>query len=230
MRMLRTIMICLAVAIIFVFVLSAVGFSVSADALTALGITPTPTLPSTATPTPPPGDDGDTPEPVIRKRGEPTVVLPGEEVVFTIEATNEGQEAVVGAVVIDEIPEYLEVLEVTTTQGTVHVEGQTVWVEVGTIGPGFVVEIVIRTRVRDDVPRPHVMENVAVMKSHNSRDVQTPPVVIRVPADGMPTTGGDAGVVWLVCVAAFLMLTAWVVWEDRRDPGRGSDSRERSVR
>jgi uncharacterized repeat protein (TIGR01451 family) len=139
---------------------------------------------------PPDGDEDTWPEPVIRKRVEPTAALPGEEVVFTIEATNEGQEALVGVVIVDEVPEYLEILEVTTTQGTVHVEGQTVWVEVGTIGPGFLVEIVIRTRVRDDVPRPHEIENVAVMRSYNSHDRETSLVVITVPIERLPPAGG----------------------------------------
>jgi hypothetical protein len=80
-----------------------------------------------------------------------------------------------------------------------------------------VVEIVIRTRVRDDVPRPHVMENVAVMKSDNCRDVQTPPVVIRVPADTLPETGGGPWVIVLACIAAFSVLAGWVVWEDCRE-------------
>jgi uncharacterized repeat protein (TIGR01451 family) len=170
---------------------------------------------------PPDGDEDTWPEPVLRKRVEPTQALPGEQVVFTIDVTNEGEEAAVGVVVTDEVPEYLEILGVTATQGAVHVEGQTVWVEVGTIGPGFWVEIVIITRVRDDVPRPHEMENVATMRAHNTRDRETSPILITVPADGMPTTGGDAWIVWLVCIAAFSVLTAWVVWENYREPPEG---------
>ena len=168
--------------------------------------------------TPTPEDDEDShPEPILRKRAEPNEALPGEQVVITIEATNEGRAAVVGVVIVDDVPQYLEILSVTATQGAVHIEGQKVWVEVGVIGPEFWVEIVVLTRVREDVPMPYEMENLAYMFSHNSRDRQTPPVLISVPGVGLPPTGGGSWMVWVVCTAAFLALGAWGAWENYRD-------------
>jgi uncharacterized repeat protein (TIGR01451 family) len=64
------------------------------------------------------------PDLVITKRGEPTEALPGEEVTFTLEVTNRGQAAAVDVVVTDDISPYLEILEVTTTQGTVTIESR----------------------------------------------------------------------------------------------------------
>jgi len=158
----------------------------------ALGITPTPTSPPPApTPTATPGAGVEVIDPVITKRGEPSEALPGEEVVFTIEVTNKGQHAAVGVVVIDEVDQYLEILEVTTTQGTVHIDGQVVTVEVGTVGPSFVVVIVIRTRVRPDAPAPLELENMAVLRSPNGGNRNSPPVVIRIPSTVLlPKTGG----------------------------------------
>ena len=121
---------------------------------------------------------------------------------WTIWVTNEGEKAAVGVVVTDEIPEYLEILEVTTTQGTVHIDGQVVTVEVGTVGPGFVVVIVIRTRVRPDAPAPLEVSNMAVLRSPNGGNRDSPLVVIRVPSTALlPKTGGVVPV-WGTLVAA----------------------------
>jgi uncharacterized repeat protein (TIGR01451 family) len=168
----------------------------------AFGITPTPTSPPEPTPTPPPNvtptpgaptkddDDVEQVDPVITKRGGPSEAVPGEEVTFYIEVTNRGRNAAVDVVVTDDVPQYLEILEVTTTQGTVTIAGQRVTVQVGTVGPDYVVEIVIRTRVRLDAPVPIVMENVAVLKSPNGGERITPPVIINVSAPNLPETGG----------------------------------------
>ena len=170
--------------------------SMSSEAAPALGITPIatptvtptptarPTVRPTQTPIPPSGE----PDLVIVKRGDPLEALPGEEVTFTLEVTNQGQAAAVGVVVTDDVPQYLEILEVTTTQGTVTIEGQTVTVEVGVVGPGFVVEIVIRTRLREDTPGPLDLENVAVLVSPNAGQRISLPVIIHVPGL-LPVTG-----------------------------------------
>lgn len=131
--------------------------------------------------------------PVLTKRADRAEALPGEEVVFTIEVTNEGQAAAVDVVVIDDIPEYLEVLEATTTQGTVTIEGQRVMVEVGVVGPDFVVQIVIRTRVREDAPAPVAIENIAMFRAPNAKNLETPPLVVSVPGPLLPTSGNLHG-------------------------------------
>ena len=180
--------------------------SMSSEAAPALGITPTatptvtptptarPTVRPTQTPIPPSGE----PDLVIVKRGDPLEALPGEEVTFTLEVTNQGQAAAVDVVVTDDVPQYLEILEVTTTQGTVTIEGQTVTVEVGVVGPGFVVEIVIRTRLREDTPAPLNLENVAVLVSANAGQRTSLPVIIYVP--GLLPVTGRLLALWLAYV------------------------------
>ncbi|UCC65838.1 MAG: DUF11 domain-containing protein [Anaerolineae bacterium] len=153
------------------------------------------------TPTPRPG----APDLAIAKRGAPPEVSPGEEVAFTIEVTNRGSESAVDVVVTDEVSEYLEILEVTTTQGTVTIEGQTIRVDVGVIGPDFVVEIVIRARVRDDAPSPLELENVARLNSPNGGERFSPPVTVTV-RGMLPVTGGQP-VSWLVYVRLGLVVT-----------------------
>jgi len=127
---------------------------------------------------------------VITKRGDPALAMPGEEVTFYIEATNRGQEAAVDVVVVDELPEYLEILQVTATQGTVTVEGQVVTVDVGVIGSGFVIQITIHTRVRLDAPAPIDLQNVAQLHSPNGGDHTSPPATVVVPGESLPLTGG----------------------------------------
>ncbi|UCC61611.1 MAG: isopeptide-forming domain-containing fimbrial protein, partial [Anaerolineae bacterium] len=146
------------------------------------------------------------PNPVILKQVEPTEALPGEEVTFTLEATNQGQESAWGVVVTDEVSEHLEILDVTTTQGTVTIEGQKVTVDIAVIGPGFVVEIVIRARVREDAPASLELENVAVLTSPNGGYRTSQTVTVSVPIPMLPVTGGLLPL-WPAYVLLGLLLT-----------------------
>jgi uncharacterized repeat protein (TIGR01451 family) len=129
-------------------------------------------------------------DPVITKRGEPSEAFPGELVTFVLEVTNAGNTAAVDVVVTDQVSEFLEILEVTTTQGEIRIDEQLVTVDVGTVGPEFLVEIVIRTRVREDAPAPLGIENVAELSSPNGGDRTTMPVIVSVPGSIlMPNTG-----------------------------------------
>jgi uncharacterized repeat protein (TIGR01451 family)/LPXTG-motif cell wall-anchored protein len=159
-----------------------------------LGITPTST--PTATPTVTPRPTGTRPSYgdcnlIVTKQAEPTEVRPGDDVRFTIWVTNEGQKAAINTYVIDEIPEYLEILDVSTSQGTWRQEGQKIIVEIGTIGQGYVVEIVIDTRVREDAPTPLSLENLAIVKTDNCADPSAL-AIVRVIGDPvtLPVTGG----------------------------------------
>jgi uncharacterized repeat protein (TIGR01451 family) len=198
-------------------ILQSLGVSAAPEAAPNLGITPTPTnTPTTVAPTPThtPTTVAPTPthtptavaptatpkagsnpaDPVITKRADVQEAAPGDEVTFTILVTNQGGQAAVDVVVTDELSEYLEILEVTTTQGTVTIEGQKVTVQVGTVGPGFVVEITIRTRVREDTPTPLNLENLALLKSPSSQDRQSPPVIVVISLPGLLPTSGAQGI------------------------------------
>jgi uncharacterized repeat protein (TIGR01451 family) len=164
-----------------------------------LGITPTPTSTHTPTPTvtptptstppskkPPPNEC----ELVITKRVEPTEVRPGDEVLFTIEVTNQKHTGAVNTQVIDEISEYLEILDVDTSQGTWRQEGQKIIVDIGVIGQDYVVTIRIYTRVRDDAPTPLSLENLASARSDNCNDPKALALLRLVGEPGLPVTGG----------------------------------------
>jgi uncharacterized repeat protein (TIGR01451 family) len=160
------------------------------------GITPTPTFtPRPEEPEEQPPKDEYT-DPVIVKSADPVEAKPGEEVAFTLHIVNQGNIAAVDVVVTDDIPAYLEVLEVTTTQGEVTIDGQRVTVRAGTIGPEFEVQIVIHTRVRPETPAPLSLENVAILSCPNCHD-RWARAEVEIIGPGLPVTGG-LGSWWMV--------------------------------
>lgn len=184
---------------------------------TGAGLTPTPTSPpaTPVTPEPPtstPAPEVGTVDPVITKWGEPALALPDEEVTFWIEATNEGSAAAIDVVITDVVPDYLEILEVTASQGAVAIDGQTVTVDVGTMGSGFTVVIVIRTRVTPDAPAPMDMTNIAVLDAPNVGERTSAPATVVVPATYLPTTGvpSDLWPLWVIGLLAILAATLWI--------------------
>jgi uncharacterized repeat protein (TIGR01451 family) len=159
--------------------------------VTPTPVTPTPGTPITETPTATPTTMPPQCVPVISKRAAPDVARPGDEVIFTIEVTNRGRAAAVDARVIDTVPEYLEILEVAVTppdQGREMTprRGQTVIVNVGTIGQDFPVTVVIRTRVRQDAPPEVCVENLAEFRAPNCPD-RSATIICTLPESGGKT-------------------------------------------
>ncbi len=203
---------------------------VSADdppgAESLLGITPTPTFTLTPTPTstptpvpPSPPEKGEPVivekvDPVIVKLGDPEEALPGERVSFTIEVTNRGNAAAVDVVVTDEMPVYLEILSVEATQGTVSIDGQEITVDIGVVGPGFVVQILIQARIDPETPAPLVLENLATLTSANSPD-QTASADVLVPETALPVTGRTvaSGLAVAIAVVGLIAVLLFGFWE-----------------
>jgi uncharacterized repeat protein (TIGR01451 family)/LPXTG-motif cell wall-anchored protein len=159
-----------------------------------LGFTPTATATPTTTVTP--TTVTQVCIPVITKRCEPAVAKPGEEVICTIFVSNTGRAAAVNAQVIDHVPDDLEILDVSVDpedQGQEMIPriGQQVIVDVGTIGPGFEVTIVIRMRVREDTPQDVCVENLAEFRAYNCPDEDAAVICT------LPETGGSS-ILWMV--------------------------------
>jgi len=172
------------------------------------GITVTPTDMPTATPTVTPTLTPGVPvtrheftDPVIQKIADPREVKPGEDVIFTLHVVNRGNVAAVEVVVTDDIPAYLEIREVTTSQGKASFVGQRVTVQVGTMGPDFAVTILIHTRVKDDTPAPLTVENVAILACPNCSDrwarAEVDIIGIMTDPPRLPPAGG-LGSWWMV--------------------------------
>lgn len=182
-------------------------------------VTPTSTQPTatpTSTPPLPPAVavPSEGPDLAIVKRSDPQEARPGEQVSFTLEVTNPGKEAAVDVVVVDDVPPQLEILEVTTTQGTATFEGQRVTVQVGTVGPEFLVKIVIRTRVRIDVSASIDVENIATARAANTNE-RTARAVVHIVVDRLPVTGmaGNPALKLEIVLVGLLVLSLAGFWE-----------------
>jgi len=130
-------------------------------------------------------------DPVIGKNAVPPYALPGQEVTFTITVRNQGIAQAQNVWVTDTVPNFLTVLAVTTTKGTVQpIVNNTVVVYVGTLEPygTEVVTITIRTRVRAGTPPGTLMNNLAVVTCDGGDDRDEAPV--RVPEEPTPEPPG----------------------------------------
>ena len=127
----------------------------------ALGFTPTPTEPATGTVTPEP------PPPVckleITKTADPTDVFPGGLVTFVIEVCNVGNKTCEAVVVSDALPDELEVVSASASQGQAVIEGNGVRGEFGDLLPGACAQLTIVAQVHGDVPPCTKFTNVATV-------------------------------------------------------------------
>jgi uncharacterized repeat protein (TIGR01451 family) len=123
--------------------------------------TATPGVPPTKTPRPRTGIA----DPAITKSVDIGDARVGDEVVFSITATNLGTITADDVVVTDPIPDYMDVIEATTTKGNVSSEGRTVIVTIGPIAPGEEVSIRIRVRINERAQPPGARNTVSLTSS-----------------------------------------------------------------
>jgi uncharacterized repeat protein (TIGR01451 family)/LPXTG-motif cell wall-anchored protein len=132
--------------------------------------TPLPTdTPAPATPTATHRPDSGIADPAITKAVNVDEARIGDEVTFTIVVTNRGTDNANDVVVTDPFPEYLDVIEATTTRGNITSSGRTVVFTIGELKPGDTVTIRIRTRV-NALAQPPEGGNVATLTSGNGTD------------------------------------------------------------
>ena len=148
----------------------------------ALGFTPTFTPPPTdtpsvtntptgnGTPTSTPGESDtpisqNTPAPEshlsVTKSARPAQVLPGGQVVFTIQACNTGDGTADRVVVSDALPPELTLLSAYVSQGEVVVEGNGMRAELGALLAGECASVTLTAQVRADVAPGTEIRNVA---------------------------------------------------------------------
>jgi uncharacterized repeat protein (TIGR01451 family) len=111
--------------------------------------TPAPTNTPGPTPTRAPSSKPELADPAITKESSVSEAKIGDEITFTIRVTNKGPGTAEDVVVTDPIPDYLDVIEATTTRGDVSSNGRTVIVTIGKVPAGDEVTIRIRVRVNE---------------------------------------------------------------------------------
>jgi uncharacterized repeat protein (TIGR01451 family) len=122
------------------------------------------------TPTRAPSSKPDLADPAITKSSSVSDAKIGDEITFTIRVTNNGPHTAEDVVVTDPIPDYLDVIEATTTRGDVSSNGRTVIVTIGKVPAGDVVTIRIRVRVNERAAPPGGRNSVSLTTSSPGDD------------------------------------------------------------
>jgi uncharacterized repeat protein (TIGR01451 family) len=131
-------------------------------------VTPTPPEPTGVLPPPPGrgddgGDDDDEPGPTpdvgLFKQADTSSARPGADVTYTITVMNRGTASAIDVVVTDNLPEGMEIGDVTATRGDVSRDGRSLTVRIGDMEPGETVTIVVRARVSDTVTAADLRNN-----------------------------------------------------------------------
>ena len=151
--------------------------------------TSTPIAQPTALPPEPPSDGGNRQaNPFIIKTVDQSEASVGDVIGFSLTVGNNGGETADNVVLTDILPNYLELFDVTTSQGEVSVDGQQITVVIGSIEPGETVLVRIRVRINDQSPEEG--SNTGRITSSNGGDDpsdNTSTVTFRVRRPPTPT-------------------------------------------
>jgi sortase A len=203
---------------------------------TRTGTQPSPTNTGTAGPsptntlTPSPTFTGTlTPVPALTISVSPTSAKIGENLVFTIKVGNTGTGPTLNNIVVDSFPTYLDVLTVTTTQGSVNKQTHSFIVSVGDVRPGVIVTIVATVRVNSTLTRTETVTNVVAL-TYNEVFSKTASVSYQVIYQTLPGTG-ELPMSWresqldqtaiipgiVLMILGAVLLLAVVLWPKLRD-------------
>ncbi len=157
-------------------------------------------------------------EPYIIKLASPAFLQADGEATWTIRLLNPSARAATGVIVTDVIPPQLEVITVSTTQGTAtHTNGR-VSLRLARLEAVSSVTLVIRTRLAESAPPAPIITNQACLRTDQQPQqqcVQAP--IFRV--DQLPNTG-DSLWSWLRWALVGLLIVTGSAWLLRRRAAR----------
>ncbi len=131
-------------------------------------------------------------DPAITKEANVNEARPGDEVIFTITARNNGNTNATNVRVVDPVPSFLDIVSVgSAPERPVQIAGQVFTVTIGTLAPGEQVNITLRTLVNNSASEgvPQV-RNVATLH-YNEGAPLNDLADISVPAGPPPPDGGE---------------------------------------
>lgn len=145
-------------------------------------------------------------DPAITKESNVSNAKIGDQITFTIRVTNNGPGTAKDVVVTDPIPDYLDVIEATTTSGNISSSGRTVIVTIGDVHAGDEIIIRIRVRVNERAAPPGGRNSVSLTTSSpgDNPNNNSSSVTFGITGPATPTTPATPTVPVLTPVAPVL--------------------------
>lgn len=147
------------------------------------------------------------------KSVSPSSGMPNDPLTFSVQVRNNDTVPQTNVVFTDRILDFLEVITVATTKGSVASSGQDVRVEIGTLEPGETVTVTITVRIRATAQSGDSGVNIASISSGTDTTTTTTtsnPVAISVgqaPPNGLPNTSNPGQrSPWLMVVGLVVLL------------------------
>ena len=137
-------------------------------------------------------------EPYIIKVGNPPVAPPGSEITYTIRVINPTDETATDMVIQDVMPDIIEILDASATDGDLEIDGQNITLSLDELGAGERVTLTIDARVSDDDEAVEAIINTACVTS-SSNPSPNCAVMSFLAVDVLPNTGQTT---WLMIVIA----------------------------
>jgi uncharacterized repeat protein (TIGR01451 family)/LPXTG-motif cell wall-anchored protein len=147
---------------------------------------PSTAVPATPVPPPPSGESTGVADVSLRKSVSPSEARVGDEIVYTITVRNAGPDNALGVVVIDSVPDSVDISSGTSTIGGVSAAGRTITITIGTLRPDEEVVITLRGRLNSRAVPPGV-RNVAVVNSSNDSTPNNNTDTAEIAIPGTPT-------------------------------------------
>ena len=145
-------------------------------------------------------------------------VRPGDTLLYKAQVANVAGQTATNVWLTCDLPEGVDVQEVTATQGEVYRYGRRVSVELGKLQPAFDSQFVtIKVRVRSDVkPGSELIHHASLTSDQaggGEREVKTvvtspEATPTKVTASTLPTTGKGALPLWLIAVLGGVIVAA----------------------
>lgn len=150
--------------------------------------------------------DGITPqiidEPYIIKVGNPPVAPPGSEITYTIRVINPTTETASDMVIQDVMPDIIEILDASATEGDLEIDGQNITLSLDELGAGERVTLTIQARVSDDDEAVEAIINTACVTS-SSNPSPNCAVMSFLAVNVLPNTGQAS---WLMIILRWSMV------------------------
>jgi uncharacterized repeat protein (TIGR01451 family) len=149
-------------------------------------------------------------EPFIIKVGEPPIAAPGSEIVYTIRVINPTSESAFNMVIRDAMPEGIEIVSGTATDGSLDIVGQIIELNLDELVAGGRVTITLITRVSDSDVFPQIINRACVTSSSNPSPRCAQMSFLR--AGQLPNTGDTPFIYTMLRWGFVIMLTGFMLF------------------